>query len=80
MLSAGNHFPRIRHHAFAIPAVNTVEFFNAVEIGQLVTIHDHVVAAFHPANAIQPETDVLMEHGGDIEKRDRHDHGVNERG
>lgn len=45
LLGSGNHFADVSDHAIAIGAVSTVEFFNKIQIVELLSVVDDVIAA-----------------------------------
>jgi hypothetical protein len=70
----------MRNHAVAVRAVDTVEFFDGVQVGQFEPVENDVVPASGPRYAIGAEMDHLVDRHREVQKRDRNDHRVDDRG
>ena len=75
----GNHFPRVGHYSVPVSAIKTIQFFNTIEVDELMSVHDNIVGPFDPPNAIKAETDMLVHRYGEIKECDGNYHPVNKR-
>jgi hypothetical protein len=80
LLCAGDDLPRIGNNSVAVTTVEAIEFFDAIQIGQLMPVHNYISISLYSPYPVQAKTDVLIDSDRQIEKGQGNDHGVNKRG
>ena len=79
LLGAGGDLARVGDQAGGVAAIGAVEFLERVEIRQLGAVEDDVIAAPDLADAVERETDGVVDGQAEVENRQRHDEAVDER-
>ena len=79
LFSSGDHFSYIGNHAVAVCAVGTVEFFDKIQVIELLPVVENVVAAFHLFDAVDRKAGQLIKRHEEIRDQQRNDHRVNNR-
>ena len=79
MFSAGEDLAPVTHQPVAVAAVNTVHFFNGVEIGEFVAIDHDVIAPAYQRNAVNTKAHAVVNADEQIHQHHREEHAVDNR-
>ncbi|MMZ65971.1 hypothetical protein D1872_284190 [compost metagenome] len=73
------HFTRISHQTIEVTTVDAVEFFNPVEISQILAVEHNIVTSPHQRNLVDPKVDMHVECDKKVENDTRNKHRVDDR-
>jgi hypothetical protein len=69
LFGARRHLAKIGRHAIAVGTIETIEFFDGVQVRQIGAVEDQIVAPLHLRNAVDREADGLVRRNEQIDEQ-----------